>query len=301
MRTCVAIVASTVWLVAAPALHAQTTLRWKLQTGDHLDVAIRQRTESDVTYSGKSTKTEIDLGMHLTWRVLAAENGQFRLQQTLDRVTVSLEAPPAGRVQYDTAQANPPAGSAKDIAAALTPLLAAKLKVTMSDRGEIQIQEQTPAKAAAQSNALLSKDSIRQLLDQPLAVLPEKPVNKGEPWTSTANLTTALGKAVQTTTYTYQGPADADGRTLQNIDVSADLQVTPGTSAKITLKTHKQTGTVLFDSKAGRVVSTDQNQTLVTERPYRETTIVVSLTTNTKTTITPTRQPAEGNEPKSMP
>jgi hypothetical protein len=90
MRTRIAIVAGTVWLVVASALHAQTALRWKLQTGDHLDVAIQQRTESDVTYSGKSTKTQIELAMHLTWRVLGAENDQFRLQQTLDRVTVSL-------------------------------------------------------------------------------------------------------------------------------------------------------------------------------------------------------------------
>ena len=93
MRTCVAIVAFIVWLIASPALHAQTALRWKLQTGDHLDVAIRQHTQSDVTYSGKSTKTEIDLGMHLTWRVLAVDNGQFRLQHPAQEYFVCMFLP----------------------------------------------------------------------------------------------------------------------------------------------------------------------------------------------------------------
>src|SRR5262245_48476387 len=87
-------------LLATSPLYGQTALRWKLQAGDHLDLAISQKTQSEVTYSGKKTVTTIDLAMQLTWRVLAVESGKFRLQQSLDRVTVSLVAPPAGEVKY---------------------------------------------------------------------------------------------------------------------------------------------------------------------------------------------------------
>ena len=49
----------------------------------------RRRRSPSVAYSGKKTATEIDLSMDLTWRVSAAENGQFRLEQSLDRLSVT--------------------------------------------------------------------------------------------------------------------------------------------------------------------------------------------------------------------
>ena len=138
MRTSLAVACcGVVLLQPVPRLQGQTTLRWKLNPGEQFAVAIAQNTTSEVAYSDKKTKTQIDLAMELTWRVLAAENGQFRLEQSLDRMSVSLKAPPAGQVQYDTAQQAKPAGSAKEIAAAIAPLLALKLEITMNDRGEV--------------------------------------------------------------------------------------------------------------------------------------------------------------------
>lgn len=299
MGNWLAIVGCGFWLLAAPALEAQTTLRWKLQTGDHLDVAITQNTTSEVLYSGKKTAAKIDLAMYLTWRVLAVEENKFRLEQTLDRVTVSLAAPPAGEVQYDTAQAAKPVGSAKDIAAALAPLIAAKLEVTMSDRGEVlgakPVQPAAAAGPSAGQPPLFSKDAIQQLLKQPLVVLPDAPVSPGTKWPIKTELTTALGKATQTTEYQFKGPVQEGGQKLDQIAFTAALEIADNAAAKIKLKKQEQSGKIRFDSAAGRVVSAEQEQTLVTERPYRETMIVVSLATKQKTTVTPTKQ-VEGGQ-----
>jgi len=283
------ILSAAVILSIASLAHAQTALRWKLQSGQKLAISITQTTESIVVYSGKKTATQIDLSMELTWRVISADDGKFRIEQSLDRLSVALDSPPAGRVQYDTAQQAKPTGSAKEIAAALDPLLATKLEITMTDRGEIvdakPVQSSPPAAADPASSGPVPKESIQQLLRQPLAILPEKPVNQGGTWNTTSELETALGMATLTTTYRYTGPGDVDGHKLEQVAISAELKVAPSDKAKIKLKEHQQSGVVLFDATAGRVASTEQKQKLVTERPYRETTIVVTLDSKQTTKV----------------
>ena len=283
-------------LVFSATAQAQTTLRWNLKAGEKLAVKIAQTTKSEVAYSGKKTSTTIMLGLELTWRVLTATEGKIALEQSIGRLSVDVDAPPAGRVQFDSAQADKPTGAAKEIAAALQPLLGTKVEIKMNERGEVlearPLAGDGPSTAAADAaqTALFSKATIQQLLQQPLVVLPEKPVSKGEKWTVTSKLTTALGPAQQTTTYTYAGPLEQAGKALEKIESTSDLKVTPpaaATAAKLSLKSHEQSGTVLLDSAAGRLTSAEQNQKLVTERPYRETTIVVTLDSKQMTTVEP--------------
>lgn len=278
-------------LVTVPNLRAQTLLRWKLAAGERLAVAVAQDTNSEVSYSGKTTKTQIKLAMELTWRVIAVENERIRLEQSIGRLSVSFDAPPAGRVQFDSADQAKLTGPAKEIAASLQPLLAAKVEITMNDRGEIleakEINDAAASAGPSAAAALVSQEAIQQLLKQPLVVLPAKPVTIGDNWNTTNELKSALGPAQQTTTFRYTGPAEVEGKTVEVIEVTTTLKLTPATTAKITLKEHTQKGTVRFDAAAGRVVSAEQTQKLVTERPYRETTIVVTLGSEQKTTVQP--------------
>ena len=281
-------------LICATPLSAQTTLRWKLTPGENLAVAISQTTTSAVSYAGKTTETEIKLDMELRWRVLSADNGQFRLEQSIQQLSVSLDAPPAGRVAYDSAKAEKPTGSAKDLAAALAPLLAAKVEITMNDRGEVldaKSTETAPANPPA-ANTSLSKETIQQLLKQPLAVLPEAAKTINDTWTGESQLKTSLGPAKQTTTYKYVGPVELEGQKLEKIDSEAKLQLNSPAGTKLTVKSQSQTGEVWFDPAAGRVARAKQHQKLVTERPYRETTIVVSLTSDQTTTVGPAKETA---------
>jgi hypothetical protein len=56
-------------------------------------------------------------------------------------------------------------------------------------------------------------------------------------------------------------------------------------STALTLKSHEQSGHLLFSPELGRLVSAEQTQKLSTERPYRETTIAVTLTSKQTTTV----------------
>jgi hypothetical protein len=276
---------------------AQTELRWKLQPGQEFTVSVAQKTASDVTYTGKTVSTEINLSMDLGWAVTAADEKAITIKQALRRLVFRMESAKVGKVTYDSADQSRPAGQAREIAAAVAPLLNAEIELQMSPRGEVLSAK--PANEAAEKllasgpdaagTSLVSKSAIQQLLRQSLVNLPEKAVAEGETWTTTTSIDSALGKGQQKTTYTFAGMAEGQGEKAARIDVAATLELMPPApaSARPTIKEHKQTGTILFSVKDGRVVSAQQEQTLITERPYRETTIIVTLKSTQTTTLKP--------------
>jgi hypothetical protein len=273
---------------------AQTELRWKLQPGNEFAVSVVQVTTSDVAYSGKKVTTQIDLAMDLGWTVTAADDKAITVKQSLRRLVFKMESPKVGKVTYDSADKSRLSGQTRDVAAAVAPLLEAEILVEMSPRGEVlsakpanEAAEKLLAPQAAAESSLVSKQAIQQLLRQSLVILPDKDVAEGDTWTTSIGIDSALGKGQQKTTFTYAGTAEHEGVKAAKIEVISKLDLAPPTaeSNQPLIKDHQQTGTVLFSVEEGRVVSAKQSQTLVTERPYRETTIVVTLKSEQTTTI----------------
>jgi hypothetical protein len=197
-----------------------------------------------------------------------------------------------GKVAYDSAEKARPTGLARDVAAAVAPLLSAEILLEMNPRGEVQsakpANEAAEKLLAAQSDpdALGSKDAIQKLLRQSLIVLPEKAVAEGDTWTTTTEISSALGKGEQKTSYTLAGAIEQDGATLQKIESTSKLDLMPSTAKDATtIKEHAQSGVILFSTDQGRVVSSEQSQKLITERPHRDTTIVVTLSSKQATTL----------------
>jgi hypothetical protein len=294
-------------LLAASTASAQTTLRWQLKQGDRLTIETQQQTTSKVSYVGKETATQIDLALTLGWGVTSADDEVYTIKQSVRRLLVGIDSAAAGKVEYDSAKRIQPTGAARDIEEAVAPLLKAELQLTMNARGEIvdaqplgEAAEKLLAAGGEQGGAAATAgQSMQQLLRQPLVVLPEKEVNPGDAWTRETKLTTPLGPATQTTTYKYVGPAESD-KDLALIETTGELKLTmPAAPGKgVALKEHAQSGSILFSTAAGRLARAEQTQTLVTERPYRETTIVVSLSSKQTTTVT---SADAGEKPEASP
>ncbi|MDX1946055.1 MAG: DUF6263 family protein [Pirellulaceae bacterium] len=273
-------------------LAAQTLLRWQLAEGDSLALSVRQETQSVVVFSGKETKTTIDLTMELGWQVTAASEDILTVKQKVKRIVLKLNSPAAGAIEFDSqAQANL-IGPARTVAATVSPLVGAEIEITLDRRG--QVTGVKPLGEAAEKLLAGGKDdegagsaqAIQQLLRQPLAILPEKPVAIGDSWTTTSDLAAAVGKFQQEIVSTLAGEVEEGGQKLLKIDQKWTLTpADPAAKPKLTLKSHQQTGTLLFAAAAGRLASAEQTQKLVTERPYRETTIVVTLSSTQQTTV----------------
>ena len=274
--------------IACPAVTAlaQEPLAWKLKPGDKLELHVEQQTSSTVTVVNKTTKTTIEMTLDSTWSVDSVENEAAKIRQTVQRVQVKVQAADAPAVAYDTAARIQPTGAARDLAAALAPLVdpESSILLTMNLQGEIASVELSPKLASAFDKSTAASQSLEALLKQPLITLPAKPVAAGESWETSRELKTPAGKFTQQTAYKLGEPNDP-ASTAAEITYSAMLTpVAPGT-AKIKEQSH--TGTVRFDNQAGRYVSGEQSQKLVTETPYREATITVVVESHVKRTLTP--------------
>jgi Family of unknown function (DUF6263) len=287
-------------LAAAPnRAIAQSPLRWRLKAGEALIVQLDQKTLSKVAFSGKSADTTIDLGLTLLWNIDSASDDQIKIKQHVQRITFSLQPQKGDAVKYDSASRIRPIGQARQVADAVEPLLGAEIELTMTSRGKIA--STAPANAAAeklfaeesaeQAPNVFSRQALQTLLRQPLVVLPENSVAADQSWTDEPReITSAAGKFTQTTTYRHAGQVEESGQKLEKIDVTAKLTpvaVAASKGPKLSIKSHEQTGTILFAADQGRLVRAEQTQKLSTERPYRETTISVTLESKQTTTIKP--------------
>lgn len=288
-RTLCVLLASALLLPTAPAT-AQTALRWNLKPGDALEIHIDQHTDSTVSFSGKKADTSIDLSLVLGWNVAATDNAGFKIRQSIVSIRQKLTTQQAGVVEFDSSSKTKPTGQSRELADALRPLVGADFDILMTPRGEITSVE--PANDAAKSllagleNAAATEAAARatveQMLRRPLIVLPEKAIGMNESWTVSSERPTVAGPLKIDTTYTLTG-VSPDTNPVARIAMTAAFTAAPG--GQVTVKAPQHSGEVEFSISEGRLLKIAQQQKLTTERPYRETTILVTLASQQTTVV----------------
>lgn len=290
---------------ASPAL-AQKNLRWKLAAGDQLQVNVNQQTTSSVIIPGnamKSVKTKMEMTLETLWTVDSADEKQIKISQTVKRLAVKLQIGDANPIAYDSATKTAPVGAAKDFAAAAKPLLTegSALMVTMDTRGEVLSAEPSPKLAelwqvpgTKNLSGPGSAESTQELLKRAIVLLPAKPIAAGDAakWSKEREVDISIGKVKQSTEFVFAGEVEEAGQKHDKIDFTSKLTLVPGgaKNLKLTLKEQTQIGHALFSAEQGRVVSAEQTQHLVTEAPYRETIITVTVDSTVKTVVSPVKK-----------
>ncbi len=278
------ILVATIWPASASA---QTLLRWKLKAGDTFKVEIEQQTDSQVGFSGKMAKTQIELKLTLAWKVAAASDSGFTIRQIVEQIYEKITTQDMGAIEFDSAASARPSGQARELAESIKPLIGAEFELVMTPRGEITsatpVNDVAKALLAAADKSTpdtSSQEGLQQMLRRPLIVLPEKEAKAGDTWTATSDRTTAAGPLKLETTYRLDG---IDNNSVARITMTAKAQAGPG--SKTAIKEHQDSGTISFSAPDGRLMEINQQQKLVTERPYRETTITVTLDSKQTTTL----------------
>ena len=281
---------------------AQKPLRWKLAAGEQLQVNVTQQTTSSVIIAGKPVKTTMELTLETQWSVDSADENQIKITQTVNRLAVKMQSGGSPPIAFDSVAKNLPVGTAKEVATAVKPLLeeGSALIVTMDTRGEV-LSAEPNAKLAKLWKSTASKAiggpggmaSSQELLKRSIVLLPEKPVAAADAgkakWSKEREVEIPIGKVTQSTEFTYAGEVEEAGKKLDKIDFTSKLTLVPGgsKSLKLTLKEQTQTGHAFFSAENGRVVSAEQTQKLVTEAPYRETVVTVTVESTVKTLVSP--------------
>ncbi len=258
-------VALTLGSGPAPARAAEPVLRWKFTEGETLHYQMVQKTVTQVKGPNRDIKTTVTQTIDTTWSVLSVEKGSGTgsLTQTIDQVRTRIENP-FGNFEYDSKSDKAPEGP---LAAAIVPtlkaLVGAKFRYKMSPQGElgdIQVPDGLlkalkEAGGDASNVGMFSEDGLKNMIHESSLVLPDD-ARKDKPWTRQTKIPSPpIGTMLLDKTYTYTGP-EQDGDKI-TLDVKVALEPDPKSNLDIKVVKQEGKGTFYFDSKAGRVSSSN--------------------------------------------
>jgi hypothetical protein len=254
----------------ASVAQAQTTLRYQFTEGEKLPYVLEQKMNMTMSIAGMDIKTKMDMTMEMSLNFLEkTKDGAAKMQIKVAHAKMTMDGP-TGNVQVDSTdkeEPNDPIG--KMLGGLVKGLGAMEMTATMLPTGEMKDVKVSEATLKAMKNLpgadmlgdLISPDSFKNMLGG--LVFPTDAVAKGKTWNNKSEAKTALGKTTTDNTYTYEGPIQKDGATLEKFSVKPDtkIDVDPKAPVKLKVKGTKGSGQVLFDNKKGRLVETTTNQT----------------------------------------
>lgn len=287
-----------VWsLVAGTANSAEAPLRWKFAAGQKLRVEWTQEVETETMIGGKPLRLAVDTTFEQDWGVDSVdEEGTATITQSFRRIAVRMDMPPAAPLEYDSAAMRRATGDARPIAESLAPLIGPTWNAKITARGEVR-EVEASADLQAALDKVAAEGRLKSLftgaggadyLRQSLVVLPEQTLKVDESWEVATDADSPVGRVKSRTTYTYRGTERHGDRTLDALAATGNLEWTPargGVAVGRQIKEQSQTGTVLFDATAGRLVESRQTQMLRTESRVRDTPLETRLTSNLKLKI----------------
>jgi hypothetical protein len=296
MRRCIPLgLAAVALALAAVPARAQTTLRYQLKEGQRLEYAVDQDMKMAMKVMGMDLDMKMTQHIDLAWNVVKVDaDGNATVKIRFDRVKMAMDGP-TGNVEADSKDAKEAADPVgKIFNQIVTALAALDMTLVMTPVGEIK-KVDVPEAAIKKFKQLPGLDKFGGDMFSPEGLkkmaqggggllLPKDAVKKGESWTQKADQKTPFGKMTGDNKYTYEGPVEKDGRTLQKIALKPDMKIEPSPDApvKITIKGQEGKGTILFDNAAGHIASLTNELTMRLEVEVNDMTIdqrIVQTTT----------------------
>lgn len=250
-----AAVVGLVALLAGGATAADpVALRWKLAKGDTFYVRSVNDMQQTIGVLGQTMEQQQTTTTVARFKVLEAGADKTVLEQTITKVDIVGNLPGAADL----------AGNMKG--ATLTFTLDKDYKVTKVDGYEKYIDRISGGneQVAQVVKAASSEDALKASVEDLLNPGPGKPVAPGDKWTRETKL--ALGPLGN---FTVNGRYALDGvdAGVAKVSYDADASFTPGKGGdglpfqitKGELKADKYTGTLAFDTAAGRLKEVTQN------------------------------------------
>lgn len=286
--------AAAVLGLAGSEAYADSTLRYKFQTGVATNYVMTQSTtmEMQPPNAPNPIVTKMQQKMHLeivTDEVLG--DGSAKQRQIIRRVTSTINSEGGPIVQngeFDSASEDEPVGPiGQMLAKTLKPMVGAEWQQTINIRGEIS-DIQIPEKmleglknnpAAAAMGTMATADGLKQISTQAAMSFPEPAMKVGETFDSKIDVKLPFGTMSTRKITKYLGPDEAS---LERFGVSTEVefQPAPNALAKLAILDNESEGEILFDNQAGRLIKSTLRQVTGMEITVGPQVINQTVTTN---------------------
>jgi len=264
------------WSLSAAAASAQTTLRYKFKEGETLKYALEQKMKMTMNVAGNNIDMNMNQTSDLSWNIQSVDGkGSAKIAIKFGRNKMSMDSP-MGKIEVDSdnvQEPDDPIGQA--LYKVIKGLSGLEISGTMSPTGELS-DIKLPDKAVKELQNIpggdafgdmFSPDGLKRMMSQSGLVMPKDAVEKGAKWKSKNETKLPFGKMVAEIDYTYDGPVEKDGRSLEKIGVKPKATIEPSPNAPISLKlkSHEGSGSAFFDNSAGRLLEVTNVQNLEME------------------------------------
>lgn len=255
-------------------------LRWKFEKDKTIYQELTTEADQTMTENGKDVKQTQKQTFVFSWTPKEEDKDKnWVIAQKIESVKMAVQVGNQ-KINYDSAN---PGASNNPLAAFFKALVGSEFKLTISPDMKIKKVEgrEEFIKKLGGANPqmkplleqILSDEAISQMADPLLSSLPNKEVAKGATWKSTSKLSLGpIGSYETTNDYTYDGKGKDKDKDLDLISVKTSVKYTPPAQAggglpfrllkdsKLEGKDGK--GKVTFDSKEGRIVSSEMSLVL---------------------------------------
>lgn len=259
------------FLVALHICHAGIAtepLSFKWENGESVKYLMTQDMIMNINAGpGGIMQSTTSQKMWMDWSVKSVENnGEALIAQGFDRITMSTKAPMGPGIEYDSDNDEAAVGMATLVAPMFDSLVKDPIDVVMlstGEIGEIELSDEVAETIKQMPGGVGSTDMITQMIKQGSITFPSKPLEVGETWTQEAELMTPqVGKMKVTATYTYNGPKEVEGKTLESITPSITMEMPEDANStfKMDFKSKGSEGEILFDNEEGMVHSSNIKQ-----------------------------------------
>jgi hypothetical protein len=274
-------------LVNVAPTNADTRLRFQFTAGDRLNYVIEQAKDTTTTVDGKDLKSKSTMAIHLTWETIKVDDrGNAQIKITVHRVKMGSEGGQFGKVEVDSKDTsgslNPTAQLLEQRTKAITSM---EMTSTMSQAGQMKDVKFSeawlekfktlngPAGLAAPGGEMFGSENLKSMVSQ--VYLPTESVEKGKSWTQRFEMKLPLRKIVGDYKYTYEGPVEKAGRKLERIALVPNIKIEskPDAPFRMTIKSNKTKGHILFDNVAGRTALVSNEGTMEMEIEVADSTI----------------------------
>ena len=259
-------------------------LNWKFEANKPFYQKLVTITEQSIKVMGLDVVQKQEQTFFFKFTPMNKEGDTWLIKQEIEGVIMKIDI--AGNpVSFDSTQENPASGGNTALSeffkavkgGSFTLHLNTKtMKVDKVEGRQVFLAKLSTANQQLEPllSKILSEDALRQMADPTFGVLPPAGKKVGDTWDVSTSLNLGpIGSYANKYTYTWKGP-DPANKDLEIINVANNLSFSPPTESDpnlpfkiktgstITTKPEKEPGKIVFNTKTGRIESSNVKLTI---------------------------------------